>query len=90
MWMMIEYDERVLHYQTINYGFYIVKLKDDEGLEDEVKKVNTFPLELAVFILSNSKRKVNNFYMLLKDFFQIMFFTPTPTLYTMKTIIGKN
>ena len=37
-WMMTEYDERVLDYQRINLGNYIVKLKDDVGLEDEVKK----------------------------------------------------
>ena len=35
-WMMSEYDERVLDYQKINYGNYIVELKDDEGLQDEV------------------------------------------------------
>ena len=35
---MTEYDERVLDYQKINHGNYIVKMKDDEGLEDEVKK----------------------------------------------------
>ena len=37
-WMQTEYDERVLDYQKINYGNYFVKMKDDEGLEDEVKK----------------------------------------------------
>ena len=37
-WMMSENDERVLDYQKINYGNYIVKMKDDEGLQDEVKK----------------------------------------------------
>ena len=44
MWMMTEFDERVLEYQKINHGNYIVKLKDDEGLQDEVKKANTLPL----------------------------------------------
>ena len=29
MWMMTEYDERVLDYQKINYGNYIEKKKDD-------------------------------------------------------------
>ena len=61
MWMQTEYDERVLDYQKINYGIYIVKMKDDGGLQDEVKKANTLPLEIAVFILSNSKRIMNNF-----------------------------
>ena len=60
---MAEYDERVLDSEKNIYGNYIVKLKDDEGLEDEVKKVNTSPLQLAVFslFLSNSKRIMNNF-----------------------------
>ena len=36
MWMTTEYDERVLDYQRINYENYIVKMIDDEGLQDEV------------------------------------------------------
>ena len=36
-------------------------MKDDEELEDEIKKTNTVPLQLVVFILSNSKRIENNF-----------------------------
>ena len=42
MWMMTEYDDRVLVYQKINSGNYIVKMKDDEGFEDEVKKSTLF------------------------------------------------
>ena len=38
-WMMRECDERVLDYQQSKYRNYIVKLKDDEGLEDEMKKL---------------------------------------------------
>ena len=56
MWMMTEYDERVIGYQKIKYGNHIVKMKDDEGLQVEVKKVNTMPLHLGAFVLSNSKR----------------------------------
>ena len=61
MWIQTDYDERDLDCQKYNYGNYIVKMKDDEGLEDEVKKANTLPLHVAVFILSNSKRTMNNF-----------------------------
>ena len=43
MWMMFEYVERVLDYQKVNYGKNIVKKKDDDGLQVEVKKVNTMP-----------------------------------------------
>ena len=50
MWMQTEYDERVLDYQRINYEIYIVKMKDDEGLQDEVKRVNTVPIHLGSFV----------------------------------------
>ena len=61
MWMMSEYDKSVLDYQKNKHGKYIVKMKDDEGLGDAFEKVNTLPLQLAVFILSNSKRIMNIF-----------------------------
>ena len=51
-WVQTEYDERVLDYQKFIYGNYIVKLKDDAGLDDEVDKVNTMPLHLGDFVLS--------------------------------------
>ena len=57
--MTTEYDERVLDYQKNNYGNYIVKMKVDEGLQDEVKKINTMPLHMGAFVLSNSKRIMN-------------------------------
>ena len=83
MWMQKEYDERFLDYQKINYGNYIVKLKDDEGLEGEVKKANTLPLQLAVFILSNSKRIMKNFTHVI-DGFQSndVYYTDTDSLYS--------
>ena len=82
MWMVTEYDEKVLDYQKINHGKYIVKMKDDEGLEDEIKKANTLPLHLAVFILSNSKRIMNNFLHAIDGFYtNDVFYTDTDSLY---------
>ena len=82
MWMKTEYDGRVLNYQKIIHGNYIVKLKDDDGLEDEVNKVNTLPLQLAVFILSNSKRRMNKFIHAFDGFYTIDFYyTDTDSLY---------
>ena len=82
VWLMTEYDERVLDYQKINHGNYIVKLKDDDGLEDEVKKVNTLPLQLAVFILSNSKRIMNKFVHAIDGFYtNDVYYTDTDFLY---------
>ena len=34
---------------------------EDKGLEDEVEKLYTMPLHLGSFVLSNSKRIMNNF-----------------------------
>ena len=38
-WMMSEYDERVKEYWKLSHGNYIVKMTDDEGFEEEVKKI---------------------------------------------------
>ena len=81
MWMRTEYDERVLDYQQVIYGNFIVKLKDDEGLEDEIKKVNTLPLQLVVFILSKSKRLMNNFRHAIGGFYtNVVYYTDTDSL----------
>ena len=98
--METEYDERVLDYQKINYGNYIVKMKDDESLEDEVKKVNTLPLQLAVFLLSNSKRVMNNFIHSIDAFYSNdVYYTDTDSLYIEnkhwdklkeKNVVGRN
>ena len=37
--MISVYDERVKDYWRISHGIYIVKMIDDAGLEDEVKKI---------------------------------------------------
>ena len=42
-WMMREHDERVKDYWKISVINYYVKMIDDAGLEDEVKKLNTMP-----------------------------------------------
>ena len=61
VWMMSEYDERVKDYWKISHENYIVKIIGDAGLEDLVIKLNTMPLHLGAFVLSNSKRSMNNF-----------------------------
>ena len=68
-WMMSEYDERVKDYWKLSGINYIVKMIDDAGLEDEVKKLNTMPLDLGAFVLSNSKRITNNFIHAINEFY---------------------
>ena len=81
MWMMTASDERVLDYQKINYGKNIVEMKDDEGLQDEVKKVNTMPLHLGAFVLSNKKRIMNSFIHAIDGFYtNDVYYTDTDAL----------
>ena len=42
------YDERVKVYWRKSHGNYIVKMIDDAGLDDEVKKLNTMPLHFCI------------------------------------------
>ena len=79
---MTEYDERVLDFQKTIFGNYIVKMKDDEGLQDEVKKVNTMPLHLGAFVLSNSKRKMTDFVHAVVGFYtNDVYYTDSDPLY---------
>ena len=80
MWMQTEYDERVKDYWKISGINYIVKMIDDVGLEDEVKKLNTMPLH--AFVLSNSKRIMNNFIHAINGFYtNDVYYTDTDSLY---------
>ena len=87
---MTEKDERVQDYQKINYGNYIVKLKDDEVLQDEVEKINTMPLHLGAFVLSNSKRIMNNFIHAIDGFIVMMYIILIVIVCILKRNIGKN
>ena len=68
-WMLSQYDEKVKDYWKIGYGKYIGKNIDDVGLEDIAKKLNTMPLDLSSFALSNSKRIMNNFIHAINGFY---------------------
>jgi len=61
-WMKTEFDERVKDYWKLSNGNYIVKMSLDEGVDLEVEEKNTMPSQLGAFILSNSKRIMNNFF----------------------------
>ena len=81
-WMMSEYDERVKDYWKISGNSYIVKIIDDAGLEEEVKKLITMPLHLGAFVLSNSKRIMKNFIHAINGFYtNDVFYTDTDSLY---------
>ena len=81
-WMMSENDGRVKDYWKISGINYIVKMIDDAGLEDEVKKLNTMPLHLDAFVLSSSKRIMNNFIHAINGFYtKDVYYTDIDSLY---------
>ena len=87
-WLMAEYDERVLDCQKINYGNYIVKLKNDEGLRHKVKKVNTmvFTWVLSYYQTVNELRIILSAQLV--DFTEVMFIILMRIVYILKTNIG--
>ena len=90
-WMMTEYDEREKDYWKKSGINYIVKMIDDKGLEDGVKKLNTMPLHLGNFVLSNSKRIMNNFIHAINGFCILMtFIILIPIHYVLKISMGIN
>ena len=81
-WMMDNYNEKVKDYWKISGINYIVKMIDDPGLEDEVKNLNTMPLHLGSFILSNSKRIMNNIMHAINGFYtNDVYYTDKVSLY---------
>ena len=63
---------------------------DDKGLEDEVKKLNTMPLHLGAFVLSNSKRIMNNFIHAINGFYtNDVYYTDADSLYIESKHWGK-
>ena len=55
-WMMTEYDERVKDYWKISGINYIVKMIDDVGLEDEVKKIKYYASSLGCFCIIKQQK----------------------------------
>ena len=59
--MKTEFDENVLDYWRLPKGNYIVKDEKSDALDDDCDNKNTLPAVLGAFVLSNSKRIMNNF-----------------------------
>ena len=84
-WMKREFDENVLDYWKLPNGNYIVKMKKDDGLDDDCDIRNTLPSVLGAFILSNSKRIMNNFIREINGFYNnSIYYGDTYSLYIEK------
>ena len=99
-WMETEYDENVLGYWKLPNENYIVKLKEDDGLDGDNDVKNTLPSPLGAFILSNSERIINKSIREINGFYnKNIYYGDTDSLYVEKrywdvlyktTFLGKN
>ena len=84
-WMKTEFDENVLDYWKLPNGIYFGKMKKDDGLDDDCDIKKTLPAVLGAFILSNSKRIMNNFIREINGFYNNnIYYTDTDSLYIEK------
>ena len=84
-WMKTEFDENVLEYWRLPNGNYIVKMKKDDGLDDDCDITNTLPAVLGAFILANSRRIMNKFIREVNGFYENnVYYTDTDSLYIEK------
>ena len=61
-WMRENFDHRVKEWFSLKNSHLAVKLEDDEGVDDydKAKSVKTMPSSLGSYILSHSKRLMND------------------------------
>ena len=85
IWMKTDFDENVLAYWRLPYGNYIVKMRRDDGLDDDCDIKNTLPAVLGAFILANSRRTMNKFIREINEFHENnIYYTDTDSLYKEK------
>ena len=85
IWMKTDFDENVLEYWKLPNGNYIVKMKKDDGSDDDCDIKNTLPAVLGAFILGNSRRIMNNFIREINGFYNNnIHYTDTDRLYIEK------
>ena len=81
-WMKTDFDENVLEYWKLPNGNYIVKMKRDDGLDDDCDIKNTLPAVLGTSILGKSRRILKNFFREKNGFFKKnTYYTDTDSLY---------
>ena len=84
-WMKTEFVEKVLDYWKLPNGNYIVKMKRDDGLDDDCDIKNTLPAVLGAFILANSRRIMNKFIREVNGFYENnIYYTDNDSLYIEK------
>ena len=85
--MKENFDDRVKEWFRPKNGNLIVKLEDDEGVDDydEAKSVNTMPPHFGIYILSHIKRLMNDVIKRIRGFYKnSIYYTDTDSLYKHK------
>ena len=86
-WMRENFDDRVKEWFPLKNGNLIVKLEDDEGIDDfdKAKSINTKPSQFGSEILSHSKRLMNDVINQIDGFYNNnIYYTDTDSLYIHK------
>ena len=70
-WMRENFDDRVKEWFPLKNGNFIVKLEDDGGFDDydKAKSINTMPSHFGSYILSHSKRLMNDVFREIDGFY---------------------
>ena len=84
--MKTEFDENILDYWILPNENYIVKMKKDDGSDDDDCDIkHTLPAALGAFLLSNSKRIMNIFIREINGFYNnSIYYTDCDSLYIEK------
>ena len=86
-WMRENFDDRVKEWFRLKNGNLIVKLEDDEVVDDndKAKSINTMPSHFGSYILSHSKRLMNYVIEEIDGFYNNnIYYTDTDSLYKHK------
>ena len=87
-WLRQNFDDRVKECFPLKNGNLIVKLGDDEGVDDydKAKAINTMPSQFGSYILSHSKRLMNNVFREIDGFYSnYIYYGDTDSGYIQKT-----
>ena len=88
-WIIAEYDDRVIERFPLKSKNIVVKIVDHNGIDDNghSKKINSQPCHLGAFILSHSKRLMNDVLIALDGFKNHkIYYSDTDNVYIHKMI----
>ena len=84
-WIKTEFDGNILDYWRLPNGNCIVKMKKNDGLDDDCDIKKTLPAVFGAFIIGNSRRNMNKFIKEINGFFENnIIYTDTDSLYMEK------